>query len=165
MPKLYMLIGVPGSGKSTWISKMDADNLPHIASSDNLIQLAAEIQGLTYDDIFHDTIKHAEKTMYELIQIAVDDDRDIIWDQTNLNRKTRAKKLIMIPDHYEKIAVWFPVPSDLNQRLANRPGKTIPFNIVNSMIDNQEYPEIDEGFDRIIHHDQFDFINKAERTN
>ena len=155
MPKLYMLIGVPGSGKSTWYNKYrEGNNNPHVlASTDFLIDLVAKLSNKTYDDVFKDTIKSAEKTMYELVSISVKNNADIIWDQTNLNRKTRAKKLIMIPDHYEKIAVFFPVPVDLYDRLKKRgdeEGKNIPIDIVRNMIDNLEYPQHDEGFTSIV---------------
>ena len=91
--------------------------------------------------------------MYEMVMTAVKNDGDIVWDQTNLNRKTRAKKLIMIPDYYEKIAVVFPVPDDLDKRLANRPGKTIPYHVMKNMIDSFEYPQMDEGFNVIVRAD------------
>lgn len=162
MPKLYMLIGVPGAGKSTWtanfIKGKNTDVV--IASSDIFIDIAAKVAGKTYNDVFKDTIKMAEKSMYEMVMAAVKGDNDIIWDQTNLNRKNRAKKLIMIPDHYEKIAVYFPVPDDLDQRLASRPGKTIPYHIMKSMIENAEYPQHDEGFNRIILFSNIETSNK-----
>lgn len=154
MPKLYMLIGVPGSGKSTWIANLVEDENPaayiHVASTDSLIELDAKLRGKTYDEVFRSAIKDAEKAMYAMVIEAAKDDMDIVWDQTNLNRKTRAKKLIMIPDHYEKIAVVFSVPADLEERLANRPGKTIPAVVMTNMIDSFEYPELDEGFDVIV---------------
>lgn len=155
MPKLYMLIGVPGSGKSTWYSKFvtEATKGPHnlsYISTDMIIDLVARSQGKTYDQVFQDNIKNAEKMMYESVVDAVQDGCDIVWDQTNLNRKSRAKKLIMIPDHYEKIAVYFPTPDDLEQRLANRPGKTIPYHVMKSMLSSIEYPQMDEGFNKII---------------
>jgi predicted kinase len=154
MPKLYMLIGVPGSGKSTWFSNYvkEVTKGPHntaLASSDMYIELLARSRGKTYNEVFQDVIKEAEKAMYESVMEAVADNADIVWDQTNLNRKTRAKKLIMIPDHYQKIAIYFPTPDDLDARLASRPGKTIPEHVMKSMISSLEFPQYDEGFDVI----------------
>ena len=161
MPKLYMLIGVPGSGKSTWIkNNVDIFKDAMIASTDNLIELAAKVNNKTYDQVFKEAIGSAEKAMYEMVMGAVKDDMNIIWDQTNLNRKNRAKKLIMIPDHYEKIAIFFSTPDDLDQRLANRPGKTIPYHVMKSMLSSLEYPQHDEGFDVI--YDVITFNNRME---
>ena len=43
MPKLYMLIGVPATGKSTWVEKHKGDAL--VISSDDLIEAYAAEQG------------------------------------------------------------------------------------------------------------------------
>jgi predicted kinase len=154
-PTLYMLVGVPGSGKSTWITSkfdhVDVHDDMIVASTDDFINVAAVLLGKTYDEVFKDTIKNAEKMMYQGVTRAVEGNCDIIWDQTNLTRKTRAKKLIMIPDRYRKVAVVFPTPEpeELGRRLASRPGKTIPQHVINSMIQTFQHPEYDEGFDEI----------------
>lgn len=153
-PKLWMLIGVPCAGKSTWVDYQVEDNEGDIfiASTDNYIEYIAKTGWKTYNEVFKDHIKDAEKRMYEGVIDAVKDDIDIVWDQTNLTRKSRAKKLAMIPDHYEKIAVVFstPEPEELEKRLASRPGKTIPYQVVKGMIESMEYPELDEGFDIVM---------------
>lgn len=152
-PTLYMLCGVPGSGKSTWIRNRVIKDHTHIASTDSLIEIAAKAVCKTYDDVFQDTIKSATKTMYELLKYAVEDNMDIIWDQTNLDRKSRGSKLIMIPDHYYKIAVYFPTPDDLHERLIHREmteGKSIPDYVMKSMLTNFTIPDISEGFDKVV---------------
>ena len=81
---------------------------------------------------------------------AKEDGKDIIWDQTSTSVSTRAKKIRMLPDYY-KIAVVFKIPSkeELERRLASRPGKTIPWDVMERMIGNWEEPELEEGFDEI----------------
>ena len=154
-PVLWMLVGVPGSGKSTWItSKFDHVEVHDdicVASTDDYIDVYARKNNSTYDEVFKEYIKTAEKLMYGCVKNAVEGNCDIIWDQTNLTRKTRAKKLIMIPDRYRKVAVVFPTPEleELGRRLASRPGKTIPKHVMDSMIASFQYPEYDEGFDEI----------------
>ena len=143
---LTMLIGVPGSGKSTFIK-----NMPHfekyvILSTDNYIELKAKENNRTYNEEFPHSIKDAETQMYKDLEDAIANGKSIIWDQTNLTKKTRAKKLTKIPDHYDKMAFFFNVPDDLNERLASRPGKTIPVYVINNMIETIEKPGLDEGF-------------------
>lgn len=144
-----MLIGVPGSGKSTWI-KNHADSSAMVLSTDDKIEAAARAQGKTYSEVFKDEIKAANVGMQNDLIRALRDGRDIIWDQTNITRKSRRDKLTRIPHNYEKIAVFFPTPLDLKQRLASRPGKEIPEPVVLSMINQLEPPSKEEGFDKII---------------
>jgi tRNA uridine 5-carbamoylmethylation protein Kti12 len=56
----------------------------------------------------------------------------------------------MLPD-YEVIAVVFPTPSitELTRRLMSRPGKVIPNNVIEEMIENFDPPTKDEGFKEI----------------
>lgn len=150
MHKLYMLIGVPGSGKSTWIKNCGIDAV--VLSTDDKIEAAAEAAGKTYNEMFRSVIGAAEKQMYADAAAAFAAGRDVIWDQTNITAKTRMKKLAKVPSFYEKIAVYFNTPpeAELQRRLANRPGKTIPANIVMGMVSQLEMPTLEEGFDRII---------------
>lgn len=148
MPVLYMLIGVPGSGKSTWIKNNKHDAV--VISTDDYVERAAEKQGKTYSEVFKDVIGFATDQMEKDIIQAVRNERDIIWDQTNLTAKSRKAKLAKIPDDYHKVAVFFPVPKDLRDRLASRPGKTIPEPVVLSMINQLQPPTKEEGFDEIV---------------
>lgn len=153
-PVLWMLVGVPGSGKSTWITKLDVleegrGRDTTVLSTDYFIEFMAREMNKTYDEIFKDTIKDAEKKMYADLEWAISKGHNLVWDQTNLTVKTRQKKLAKVPAHYKKIGVWFPTPeeSELQRRLASRPGKTIPEYILGPMIEMMEQPTLKEGFD------------------
>lgn len=150
MPAFYMLIGVPASGKSTWVSQNRRGAV--VISSDDYIEKQAARLKSTYNDVFNDYIKDANRHATETAKQAFADGLDVIWDQTNLTRNSRKGKLSMVPKNYEKIAVYFPTPSpDLHRkRLDGRPGKKIPDFVLNSMIKTLEPPSKDEGFDEII---------------
>lgn len=153
MLKFYMMIGVPGSGKSTWLAKQSFNwTNTVIISTDNIIEQRAAAQGKTYSEVFQNEIKSATAEMNSRLLAAIDARQNIIWDQTNLTKKSRKSKLSNIPQEYEKIAVFFPTPDkeELKRRLASRPGKTIPANIVLGMISQLETPTVDEGFSQII---------------
>ena len=145
-----MMIGVPASGKSTWVEKNKGNAL--VISTDNLIEMYAAKNSKTYNEVFKDQIKLATKLAIEHAEAAFATGQDVIWDQTNVTRKSRSSKLAMVPDYYEKIAVVFTIPDrqELQRRLANRPGKIIPQNIVMAMASSLEQPGVDEGFDKII---------------
>lgn len=148
MPTLYMLVGVPGSGKTTWIKNNKHDAV--VLSTDDYIERSAEKQGKTYSEVFKDVIGFATDQMEKDLVQAVQNKRDIIWDQTNLTAKSRKSKLSRIPKEYKKVAVFFGVPSDLRDRLASRPGKVIPEPIIISMINQLQPPSKEEGFDEVV---------------
>lgn len=151
MNTAYILVGVPGSGKSTWVEKNKNFNTM-IASTDNYIEQHAQEQKKTYSDVFAEYIQIATCNMVEDVKYARKNDFDIIWDQTNTSVKARAKKLKMLPN-YKKIAVVFKTPdqTELARRLANRPGKHIPESVMVSMINSYVEPSVAEGFDEVIH--------------
>jgi predicted kinase len=149
MAILYMLIGVPGSGKSTWIGQQDWAKDCVLVSSDKLIDIEAARQGKTYNDVFKEYIDEANRLMLEDVKAAVAEGKDIIWDQTNTSRKSRKSKLAKVPD-YRKIAVVFATPDEAEwtRRLGNRPGKTIPMPVLKAMAEGLQMPTEDE-FDEI----------------
>lgn len=150
MSKVYVLVGVPGAGKSTWVeNQLWAKDCVYV-SSDKLIEEEAERQGKTYNDVFKDYINEAIALMLDQVIAARDEGKDIIWDQTSVSVKSRKKKFQMLPD-YEHIAVVFDTPdrAELEKRLASRPGKSIPWEIVDSMISNFEMPSEEEGFKEV----------------
>lgn len=150
MPKVYMLIGVPGSGKSTWISNQEwAKDIP-VVSSDRFIDAHAAKEGKTYNEVFDEYVKIATKLMDNQVEICKANNTDIIWDQTNTSVKSRKAKLEKLAG-YEKIAVVFRTPekAELDRRLAQRVGKSIPDAVMKSMIDSLVMPTEEEGFKEI----------------
>jgi predicted kinase len=152
MPKLYVLVGVPGAGKSTWVKNQDWAKDCSYVSTDMWVDMEAERQGKTYNEIFKDYMPHAVKLMANHVELAREKGMDIIWDQTSCTVGSRMKKFRMLPDYYA-IAVVFKTPEreELDRRLAGRPGKNIPEYVVQSMIDSWQEPSSDEGFDEIWH--------------
>lgn len=147
-----MLCGVPASGKSTWISNNVNDDSV-IVSSDKYIEQYAEQNGMTYTEAFPDAIGNATSMMYQDLSDAIKNDKDIYWDQTNLTPGARAKKLKNIPDHYTKIAVYFPPPEyvEWSRRLSNRgQEKNVPVDVLVNMLNQDTKPTRSEGFDKVI---------------
>jgi predicted kinase len=152
MPKCYQLIGVPCAGKSTWTKSQQWILGMEYVSTDHHVEVYAESVGKTYSEVFKDYMPTAVDLMAAEVVEARTAGRDIIWDQTSTTVKSRTRKFNMLPDYYH-IAVVFRTPSweVLNKRLASRPGKVIPIDVVQGMIDNWEEPTNDEGFKEIWH--------------
>lgn len=150
-PICYFLVGLPGSGKSTWVAKNAPDAI--IISSDQYIEQRAAAQGKTYGDVFKDEIKAATAEMNATLENAIICRLPIVWDQTNMNAKTRATKLAKLKN-YNVVAVAFEISQDeLNSRLKKRDretGKAIPGHIMKSMAASYQRPTVDEGFSKVI---------------
>lgn len=152
MPKLFMLVGLPGSGKSTWIKNQNLTDDAFILSTDDFIEDVAAAKGKTYAEVFHEAIYDATAQLDEDLEYAMKLGKDIIWDQTNMTIKGRRIKLDMVMGSYEKIAVVFNKPDDLKERLARREaaGKIIPESVIESMEATYQPPTRFEGFAKII---------------
>ena len=150
MKHLYVLVGVPASGKSTWIKNQDWALGLNIVSTDVWVEDYANRMGKTYSDVFDEYMPTAVKLMADHAVKCRENNHDIIWDQTSTTVLSIAKKIRMLPDYY-KIAVVFKTPpmEELKTRLASRAGKVVPMEIVESMIANWEEPTKEEGFDEI----------------
>jgi len=150
--KLYVLVGVPGSGKSTWVANQDWSKDCAYVSTDMWVEMEAERVGKTYSEIFTEYMPKAVELMARQVELARDINRDIIWDQTSTTLASRTRKFNMLPDYY-KIAVVFRTPEhkELMRRLVSRwdSGKIIPEHVVASMIASWEEPTEAEGFDEI----------------
>lgn len=150
---IYILVGPPGSGKSTWVEKEFQGECTHIGS-DAILEALAEETGQTYDQVFNKYMKVAEKMMWQEFDKVVEAGcYPIIVDRTNMSIKSRAKFFDRLKNFhkghgYNIHAVVFPKPDDeeYQRRLNSRPGKTIPPFVIESMLKNFQMPRVEEGF-------------------
>lgn len=157
MSEMYMLIGLPASGKSTWISNFLKNKNDEfvVISSDLIIEEISHEQGKTYDDVFSQYSKYANQEMWRRAEKAFSEGKNIIWDQTNLTVKSRKKKVQKALDsNYKVYAYVFSVDQGtLNHRLKNRSyneGKSIPERVIKNMANSFTNPSEDEGFNKIV---------------
>lgn len=153
--KAYILVGLPGTGKSTLVSGL---LLQHpdafVYSTDQFIEDAAAINGWTYNQAFPEFINPATKHMKEQLAIATRSNQTIIWDQTNLSASKRSKIVRTLSDYLCECVCILP-PSNATQeeewqhRLKSRPGKVIPDHVLNNMKQTFEMPTNKEGFSLI----------------
>lgn len=144
-----MLVGLPGSGKTTY-KLANCQNYVSI-STDDFIDVMSKITGKTYNELFALHIKAANAHLIENLAEAIQEGKNIVWDQTNLTKKKRMSVLDRIPRDYVKTCVFFTIPEDvLVNRRAGRDGKTIPKGILDNMRSAYELPSPSEGFDYIM---------------
>ena len=154
---IYILVGPPAAGKSTWVEK-EFQGECHVVSTDDIIQVIADNDGKTYNETFAKYIKAAEAIMWQEFDRMVNGDYNpIVVDRTNMSVKSRRKFFERLRNfhkgHGYKIhAVVFPKPEgeEYERRLDSREGKTIPEQALTSMLNSYEIPLKSEGFSDII---------------
>lgn len=110
-PPVYVLVGLPGSGKSTW-AKNHPDKLP-VASTDAFIDAFAEENGLTYGEAFPRHFPEACRQMKRQVEEGyIPGKTPFIWDQGNLFKKERESIYRLLHPTHRVIFVVFDTPLD-----------------------------------------------------
>jgi len=150
--ELVVAVGLPGTGKSTYIKRKYNDYL--IVSNDSIVDRLAKKLGASYNQMFdalgRDNIIEMGKQDFTR---ALKTGRNIVLDNTNLTKAIRKQYIKLAPD-YKKTALVFQLSkSELNKRLKLREkktGKHIPPDVMEKMMKDYEEPSKAEGFDEII---------------
>lgn len=157
-----ILIGVSGSGKSTWVKN---NNGGELCSTDKYVEKFASDEGLNYSDAFDkiqelNIFRDFTKLFYIDIETSIKNGADFSIDRTNLSIGFRAKligDLKALAEKYDKDleinGVSFEVPKDVvKERLAkrvNETGKSIPEDVIENQFEHFEKPTKEEGFDNL----------------
>lgn len=149
-----VMVGLPGSGKSTLIAKMKQEKPYTVISSDDIFEEWGKEQGLDYNAAFKTfEFKDVEREMNNRLRDALNKKENVIVDRTNMTVKSRARVLGFVPKGYKKIAVVFELdPAELKRRQDKREketGKKIPDSVIDNMRQSYQPPTKAEGFDEV----------------
>lgn len=142
-----MTIGVPGSGKSTYLKKIK--NFKVI--SRDAVRFAILDKYNTDEYFSHEVEVWAE--FVKEIKDALDAGEDVVADATHLSKGSRRKLLnAVMPKHGENklvIGIYFDVPLDVClERNAQRTGRAfVPEDQIRNMYASLTRPEGEEGID------------------
>lgn len=146
MSKLVMTVGVPGSGKSTWVRNNFPDIIP--VSRDAIRFEILDERGGDYFD-YEDEV--FDKFIHQIIGSLVVD-KVTIADATHLNKKARAKVLNKVCKFADEIeCVWIDTELDTAiERNELREGRArVPRGVIRRMYFSMEEPQLEEGFNKI----------------
>lgn len=143
--KLILLVGIPGSGKTTYASK-------YINKHCNAAHLSSDlIRKELYGD---ESIQGNPADVFSLMQKraveALNNGNDVIYDATNITRKDR-QGIISVCPKFAKIEahiIWAPIEECI-KRDANR-DRTVGKEVIDKMLKRFQAPYVDEGIDNIV---------------
>ena len=144
MATLNIMIGIPGSGKSNYAKKcLINDNTEYLSSDDIRIELYG-FEDQTHNDVVFETMK--KRTIN-----ALREDKDIIYDATNLSKKRRSSIISEARKLSAQINAYLcctPINIILERNIT-RVERQLPWDKLVQMIQGIEPPMYYEGFDNI----------------
>ena len=149
--KLYMMVGVAGSGKSTWILNHQAKfKRPYKVVSRDQIRFSL----VGEDEEYFSKEKEVFEKFVEAIKEGLDSDLDVYADATHLNEASRSKLLRALGTSLKGVKVEAIVirPSfdTIVKQNAQRSGREfVPLSVIRRMNYQFTMPTEEEGFDRI----------------
>ena len=146
MAKLIMLIGIPGSGKTTYSKGLSEEYNANVISSDVVRQTYV---GIDEKEVF--------PTVYRLCIEELKNNRNVILDATHITPKVRKRSFDSLDRYeveYEKIAVYVDTPVEVcikRVEIRNKNPKELflPLEVIESYGKNIIPPSQEEGFNEI----------------
>lgn len=153
---IYITIGFPGSGKSTWAKNKSAEEKNLIIINRDSFRTM-----IKHDYTFDFTLEPMIKSMsIECVKIALDHSKDIIIDETNITKEQRRAWLNIVKnrlcantDCCKIVFVWFTEnTNNILYRMNDARGYTESKwqSIINAMKQQFEEPSLDEGANEIV---------------
>lgn len=143
MAKCTILIGLPGSGKTTYAKQyLINNNVIYLSSDDMRVELFGYENQTDNTKVFDEMNNRTRK--------ALQSDMDVIYDATNLSRKRRKHFIQTVCRGFEVDAMLFCCPIDIIRvRNITRSERHLPDDKLENMITNIDIPLYYEGFNDI----------------
>ena len=142
-PRFIMLVGIPGSGKTSKAKSMTCSDTIHVSSD--------AIREILYgDESCQDNPAKVFERMHANTLTALNHGLNVVYDATNITRKNRKQILEKLPAFVRKecIICWAPIDVCIERdRIRDR---TVGKEVIDKMLRRFEAPYYDEGFDSII---------------
>lgn len=144
MTKLFMMIGLPASGKSTLAEQIAKSEDAEIVSSDNIRK---ELYG---DENIQGDNNKVFRILQERIINGLKNNKNMIYDATNINYKRRMEFLQKIRKlKIEKIAIMVATPYEQCLIRNSQRERQVPEEVIKRMYFNFYVPQYFEGWDDI----------------
>ena len=147
---LYITVGLPGSGKSTYAKNFIKDKDVEYLSSDEL--RAKFGSGETDQTCTNQVFAHIKRTVDEFLK----DGKNVLVDATSVNRKERSDYIKTAKKYDAKVvAIVFKMDRqsliERNKKRGEQGGRVVPTFVIDKMLAKYEEPSYSEGIDVIIY--------------
>ena len=164
MANLILVCGLPGSGKSTYLSQFKHNMNCKVISRDE-IRFSLLQEGEAYFSHEEDVCK----IMWTQINEALAANKNTYVDQTSLTPESRSFLLKHITSHYDECnIIWFNIPREVClERNENRyeTKAYVPRGVIRRMSQQMIPPTSDEGFNNIFTYDKINKLKLQEVNN
>lgn len=142
-PVFLMVVGLPGSGKSTYIEKYYSNY--HVHSSDAIRE---ELSG---DVNNQDINKQVFSTLHKRVKEDLVAGYNVVYDATNISWKRRKAFLQELKNiNCHKECVLMATPFELCVQRNNERDRVVPYFVIERMYKNFDIPWYNEGWDSIV---------------
>lgn len=142
-PVFLMVVGLPGSGKSTYIEKYYSNYRVH--SSDAIRE---ELSG---DVNNQDINKQVFSTLHKRVKDDLVAGHNVVYDATNISWKRRKAFLQELKNiNCHKECVLMATPFELCVQRNNERDRVVPYFVIERMYKNFDIPWYNEGWDSIV---------------
>jgi predicted kinase len=147
---LYIMVGLPGSGKSTYAKEFIKDQQVEYLSSDSLRAVFGKDE--SDQSVTPKVFGHIKTKVDEYLR----DNKNVLVDATNVNRKERNDYINTAKKYNSKVvAVVFKMDRNgliaRNKKRGDEGGRVVPDWVIDKMLNKFEEPDFNEGIDVIIY--------------
>ena len=150
IPKLYLMVGIPGSGKTTWVSRNFEKSIKVVST--DLIR--RRIYGYFPQELKDDLEKMVWEAAIEEVRSSLYGGANTVLDSMALNTKFRSFLIHRILEgkkcNVEIIAVFMDTPLEISIKRNREREKVVNESTIKMLSKFLEPPSREEGFNRII---------------
>ena len=143
--QVHIMVGLPGSGKTTYIENCELSDSIVVVSRDKLVEDYAKMNGISYDEAWRSEETNFDAQVDEMIIKAIAEKKDVVIDKTHMSPSSRRRSLARFPKTYTRFA--HVITEDFKtifNRNENRNGKTIKMKTLVEMMKRFRPPMYDD---------------------